>query len=255
MTSTRRHWSKRMLRILVIPVCLYALLVGFVYFRQRAMLYFPSHEIPQSILKPWLHGAEVMGYCREVPGARMVWLMMHGNAGQAADRDYVLERMSNGDSLYVLEYPGYGARPGAPSRQAFDQAAHDAYQWLRSQKPGAAIGVIGESIGCGPACTLAAEPEPPEKIVLLVPFDVLANVAAGKFPFLPVRLMMRDNWDNAAALRQYAGPVDIFAAQQDSIIPGKHARALAAAIPRARLFEIPGEHNEWSGAAQVTITR
>ena len=181
--------------------------------------------------------------------------MMHGNAGQAADRDYVLKRMSEQDSLYVLEYPGYGARTGTPTLEAMNQAASDAYQLLRSRNSTTPICALGESIGSGPACALAREKVPPDKIVLVVPFDSLAKVAAGHFPFLPVRFLLRDHWDNVESLNHYTGPVEIFGAEHDTIIPIRHARALASQISNARFTAIPGGHNDWSEHNEVRIRR
>jgi surfactin synthase thioesterase subunit len=181
--------------------------------------------------------------------------MMHGNAGQAADRDYVLRRMSEQDSLYVLEYPGYGARPGSPSQESFNKAASEAYQLLRSRNASSSVCVLGESIGSGPACSLAMEKIPPDKIVLVVPFDSLAKVGATHFPFLPVRLLVRDAWDNVESLKHYSGPVEIFAAENDNIIPIRHARALARQFPTAQLTPIPGGHNDWSQHDEVRIRR
>src|SRR5438105_1044103 len=128
-----RRLIKRAVRIAAIPLILYLGLVAVVYFRQRAMLFFPSHSAPHTRLTPWSEGKRVIGYCREVPNPRTIWLMTHGNAGQAADRDYVLSHLSAEDSLYVLEYPGYGARDGTPSRKSMNQAALEAYRLLRLQ--------------------------------------------------------------------------------------------------------------------------
>lgn len=244
---------KPAVRIVVILLLLYAALVAFVLFRQRSLLYFPSHETINGGLVPWREGGQVIGYCREVARPKTVWLMMHGNAGQAAYRDYVLPRMSSEDSLYVLEYPGYGDRPGSPSRQSIDQAAVEAYRLLRAKFPHTPVGVLAESIGSGPACMLAGEKTPPDKLVLIVPFDVLADVAAEHFPILPARLLLRDRWDNVAALANYRGPVDIYGAKDDVIIPEGHARALAEKVPQARFVEISGGHNDWSECDRVKI--
>ncbi|HZL42753.1 MAG TPA: alpha/beta hydrolase [Verrucomicrobiae bacterium] len=246
---------KKVLRILAIPFAVYLVLVLVVYFRQRSMLFFPSHASISSRLAPWSDGSRTIGYCREVPHARTVWLMLHGNAGQAAERDYVLSRMSDQDSLYVLEYPGYGLREGKPCLQSMNQSASEAYRLLRSQNQNTAVCVLGESIGSGPACSLAGETIPPDKIVLVVPFDSLASVASSKFYFLPVRLMLRDAWDNVTALRRYSGPVEIFGAIDDDIIPINHARDLATQIPSAHFAAITGGHNDWSQNNEVKITR
>jgi hypothetical protein len=231
----------------------YLAIVAVVYFSQRSMLFFPTHRTPVSSLSPWSDGGLTIGYCREAPNPRTIWLMMHGNAGQAADRGYVLQRMSEQDSLYVLEYPGYGSRPGTPSREAMNGAASAAYRLLRSGHRATPVCVLGESIGSGPACELARERIAPEKIVLIVPFDSLAKLAGERFPFLPVRLLLRDAWDNTEALRDYTGPVDIFGATEDVVIPMGHARALANQVRQARFIAFEGGHNDWSGNVRVKI--
>jgi hypothetical protein len=176
-----------------------------------------------------------------------------GNAGEAADRECVLGHISSADSLYVLEYPGYGAREGSPSLESINQAASSAYQLLRKQHPGAPVCVLGESLGSGPACALAKEKIAPDKIVLVVPFDNLVSVASQHFPFLPVRFMLKDRWDNVESLKGFRGPVDIFGAREDTIIPVEHARALANRFLSAHFLEIPGGHNDWSQTDQVKI--
>jgi hypothetical protein len=249
------HPFKPVLRIAGFFLVLYLSVVVIVYFWQRSLLYFPSHSAPGSGLSTWIEDGRVIGYCRIVPHPDTIWLMMHGNAGQAADRDYVLPRMSGRDSLYVLEYPGYGLRAGNPTLKSMNQAAAEAYHFLRSQNPTTPVCVLGESIGSGPACSLAGEKPPPDKIVLVVPFDSMAKVAARHYPFLPVKFMLHDNWDNVESLRHYGGPVEIFGARDDVIIPVEHAKALARQIPSAHFTEIPGGHNDWSISDEVKIRR
>src|ERR1044071_123618 len=246
---------RRALRLAAIVVVLYLILIVGLYFGQRSLLFFPSHNAQTSRLTAWSKANQTIGYCREVPNARTIWLMMHGNAGQAADRDYVLSRLSDQDSLYVLEYPGYGSRQGRPSRRTMNEAASEAYRILRSENPNTPVCVIGESIGSGPACALAQEKDGPDKIVLVVPFDSLASVASERFWLFPVRLILRDAWDNVEALKHYAGSLEIFGATGDEIIPIGHARSLAGHIPGARFTEINGGHNDWSDKDQVRIAR
>jgi len=246
---------KPVLRIIAIPFLLYIVVVTIVYFRQRSMLYFPTHAAFSARLTPWSNDGHTIGYCREVQNAETIWLMTHGNGGQAADRDYVLRCMSDHDSLYVLEYPGYGLREGSPSLESMNKAASEAYRLLRSRNPKTPVCVLGESIGSGPACALARETIAPDKIVLVVPFDSLASVASKQFFFLPVRLLLRDAWDNVEPLRHYTGPIEIFGATDDRIIPIEHAKALAKRIPSAHFIAIVGGHNDWSEDDKVKIRR
>jgi pimeloyl-ACP methyl ester carboxylesterase len=233
----------------------YVTLVALVFFLQRSLLYFPSHHSVQTSLSMWTDSSRVIGYCREVSHPQTIWLMTHGNGGQAAQRDYVLQCMSTSDSLYVLEYPGYGSRDGNPTRASINAAAIEAYRLLRAQNPGTPVCVVGESLGSGPATVLAMQETPPEKIVLVVPYDTVANVGSRRFPFLPVRLLLLDRWDNIEALKNYAGPIDIFATRDDEVIPFVHAQNLAAQIPQARFTVFSGGHNHWADSEQVRIER
>src|SRR4030095_2842444 len=101
-------------------------------------------------------------------------------------------------------------------------------------------------MGAGPSSMLARQSTPPAKIVLIVPFDDLKRVAAEHVPWLPVALLLGTSWNNVEALADYKGPVDIFAARDDVVIPAHHAEALARAVPQARLRMLPGGHNDWS---------
>ena len=248
-------WNKPAKLLVLVLLAGYLLLLTGMFVFQRSLLYFPKHLEPATRLAPWQDGERLIGYRHEVPKPGAVWLMLHGNAGQAAERDYVLRRMSDQDSLFVLEYPGYGNRLGSPSLASINQAASDAFRLLRARNPEVPVCVLGESLGSGPACSLALEKNPPDKIVLMVPFDSLASVASGRFFFLPVRALLWDAWDNVETLRRYAGPVDIYGATGDTVIPVSHARLLAEQVPGARFIPIDCGHNGWSKCELVRISR
>lgn len=223
----------------------YFLACTFLYLKQRSMLYFPTHYTRETELRPWIFEDRIIGYCREVERPTAIWLMTHGNGGQANQRGYVLDRMSARNSLYIVEYPGYGPREGEPSEASINAATAEAFKMLRTRFPGVPLCALGESIGSGPASKLAMMPVPPEKIVLIVPFDSLARVAAAKMPLFPVPLLLKDNWDNIDSLKGYGGHLEIFAATADEIIPFAHAANLAANVPGSKLHPIAGGHG-WS---------
>ncbi len=221
---------------------------------QRKLLFYPTHHQETNGLSEWVHDGQIIGYAREVPSPGNVWLMIHGNGGQASDRVYALPSFSSRDSVFILEYPGYGSRPGSPSMPAFNSAANQAYEALRSRFPNTPVCVVGESIGSGPASVLATNPHPPDKIVLIVPFDILSRVASDHFPFIPAGLFLKDNWNNIEALKGYKGPLEIFGAHNDRIIPIVHATAVAQSKPSSKFHEIGGGHNDWATHGGVKIT-
>ena len=244
---------KRIRKLLTVLLVGYLLLVALFAFFQRKLLFFPSHHNYDNGLTPWKTEGKIIGYSRSVPAPKNVWLMLHGNGGQAADRACAIPSFAGHDSVFIMEYPGYGARKGKPSRASFDTAAAEAYLLLRKTFPKTPICVMAESIGSGPACALAMQSPPPDKIVLVVPFDQLASVASDHFPFLPVRLILEANWDNVRSLSIYKGPVEIFGVLQDEVIGIQHARKLADSLPSAKFHRIEGGHNDWSEAGRVQI--
>ena len=62
------------------------------------------------------------------------------------------------DAVLILEYPGYGQRPGKLSRASFDAATREAYELLRTQFPAKPVCVATESLGSGTGSTLAKLP-------------------------------------------------------------------------------------------------
>ena len=219
----------------------------------RSALFYPTHESGDNGLTHWTHEGVLIGFARMVADPANVWLLLHGNGGQAAHRVYALERFSDKDSVYIMEYPGYGARAGKPSRKSFDAAALAAYQALRAHYPDKPVCVAAESIGSGPASMLARATRPPDKLVFIVPFDELKSVARRHVPYLPVGLMLAGTWNNVESLAGYRGPVEVFGAERDELIPVEHARKLAASLPQAKFQLVPGGHNDWSQQVEVSI--
>ncbi|HUR46813.1 MAG TPA: hypothetical protein VMZ27_13125 [Candidatus Saccharimonadales bacterium] len=220
---------------------------------QRKLLFYPTHHENRTALIPWEVEGQVIGYARPAQAPENVWLMLHGNGGQASDRAYALPCFSSKDAVFIMEYPGYGARRGKPSRDSFDAAALVAYRTLREKFPATPVCVVGESIGTGPASMLSGATPPPSKIVLIVPYDNLKSVACDHFPYALVSLILRTSWDNVAALRNYKGPIELFGAVDDDIIPVSHAKRLADSLPSAVFHQIDGGHNEWSTPGRVQI--
>jgi hypothetical protein len=233
-------------------LCCVALAIGCQSLQRRAMFH-PTHHAADNGLARWTHEGALIGFAREVPSPDNVWLMLHGNGGQAADRVYALRAFSSRDSVYILEYPGYGQREGKPSRDSFDAAALAAYRLLRARFPGKPVCVVAESIGSGPAATLGAIAHPPDKLVFIVPFADLKSVGKDYAPYAPMNLLLAGSWNNVKSLSGYHGPMDVFGAENDQVIHVRHAQALAASRPQAKFHLLRGGHNEWSRQPEVRI--
>jgi uncharacterized protein len=119
--------------------------------------------------------------------------------------------------------------------ESFDRAAVGAYAALKRDHSSRQIAVLSESLGSGPAAYLCSLPDPPCRIVLVVPFDNLLSVAKDHSQFLPVSLLLRDKWDNVVSLSKHSGKIDIYGVRFDDVIPIGHAKNLAHSLPACGL--------------------
>jgi pimeloyl-ACP methyl ester carboxylesterase len=138
------------------------------------------------------------------------------------------ERLTGGKNweVYLFEYPGYGARAGQVNERSFIEAGEKALASLMAgdSRP---VYLLGESLGSGLACALAERrPDRVAGLFLVTPYARMGDLAAHRFGFLPVRLMLRDAWDNVAALRAYRGPVAILIAGEDEVVTAAQGRLL-----------------------------
>lgn len=229
-------------------------LCAFMFLMQRRYIYYPERSPREEQVRtagrlgldPWLSaGGEFQGWRRPAAGtpARGRWLVFHGNAGQALDRLYFADILEP-EEVYIFEYPGYGSREGRPSEKAIIAAAVNAVSEL--SPAGQPLFLLGESLGSGAACAIAASlPDRVAGLVLITPFASLADVGQRHFPFLPVRLLLRERFDSEKALAGYRGPVAFVLAEKDEIVPVESGRRLhdTYAGPK-RLWVVPGAgHN------------
>ena len=103
---------------------------------------------------------------------------------------------------------------------------------------------MGESLGGAVAVDLAADGA--RALVLENTFSSLPDVAAYHYPWVPVRLLMRTQFNSAAKIASYHGPLHQSHGDRDSIIPLKFAKRLfdAANEPKHFLVVQGADHND-----------
>ncbi|MDP1708177.1 MAG: alpha/beta hydrolase [Gammaproteobacteria bacterium] len=181
------------------------------------------------------------------PQSRGTVLLFHGNAGNISHRlEYLPMFHRLGYSSFIFDYRGYGKSSGSPSEQGTYRDAEAAWRYLtvtRKIEP-RCIALLGESLGGAVAAWLAARQQP-GALVLASVFTSVPDMGAEVYPFLPVRLLSRFNYNTRAYLKNVEAPVFIAHSREDDIIPYRHGRALFDAAREPKIFlEMRGGHND-----------
>ncbi len=184
-----------------------------------------------------------------VPAAqpRGTVLLFHGNAGNISHRlEYLLMLHRLGYSSFIFDYRGYGKSSGRPSEQGTYRDAEAAWRYLtvtRNIEP-RRIALLGESLGGAVAAWLASR-QRPGALVLASVFTSVPDMGAEVYPFLPVRLLSRFDYNTRAYLKNVEAPVLIAHSREDEIVPYRHGRALFEAAREPKTFlEMRGGHND-----------
>lgn len=245
------HGLARIALVLVVAYVAYGALM---FALQRSVLFpgrrvggdAPTVTLPPGVQGVWLSTAVGRVEAWFLPGPAVTgpaFIFAHGNAEQIDDWPMSMSGAASlGASVLMVEYPGYGRSEGDPSEASIRETMLAAHDWLRARPevdPTRIVG-FGRSLGTGAVCTLVGQ----RALAALVLQSGFTSVRAFAHErFLP-GFLVRDPFDNAAALARYDGPVLVIHGKHDDVIPYAHGRGLAAAARQAKLLTYACAHND-----------
>ena len=93
-----------------------------------------------------------------------------------------------------------------------------AYAFAAARYPGKQIVLWGELLGSGVAVAVAAE-KPVGRVILEAPFTSAVAVAGLRYWYLPVRLLMKDQYRSDERIEKITAPVLILHGAHDHVVP------------------------------------
>lgn len=242
----------------IVALVAYAGIVGAMYLLQRSMMYFPAQDLttPAAAGAPELDtvrlrtddGLDLVAWYR--PAAKpdgITVLYFHGNGGHIGHRVAKTRPFTEaGHGLLLVSYRGYGGNPGAPTEAGLFADGRAAYDFLIGEGVTAKrIAVVGESLGSGVAVYLATE-RVVGALMLEAPFTSAGDVGQHAYPFLPVKLLIKDPFDSLSRIGGIGVPVLVVHGERDEIVPVALGRRLFAAAnePKQGIFPPGGHHND-----------
>ena len=222
-----------MWKLLLVPLAFYLAILLFLFVFQ-ARLIFPAASVGaigplpsanaltlRSADGDLLHGLHLP----PARGAadRRVLLVFGGNGWNAAAAAATVRDLYPAHDVVAFHYRGYAPSGGSPSAAALTADSLIVHDEVARRFPGRPIVAIGFSVGSGVACFVAGRREL-AGLILVTPFDSLARVAAGQYPWLPVRALFRHDMPAASWLKGRGLPVAILAGRRDALVrPGRTA--------------------------------
>ena len=193
-------------------------------------------------------GAKLIAWYLPARRGKPTLLYFTGNSGSAANRARKIEAIAaSGYGVFMLNYRRYGGSSGWPTETNNIADAVTAHEYLQNEVGVAPRNVVayGESLGTGVATRLALL-RPVRALVLEAPFTSVVDVGRQVWWFLPLRLVMTDQYRIIDRIGSVKVPVLIVHGARDSMIPVHHARQVYAAANEPKTLAIlrRGDHND-----------
>ena len=216
--------------ILLIFILTYFLILFSTYIFQRNLLYHPTEnnysgdQISVDVEKikirtqdnielvSWYHKKNLNNY--------KTILFLHGNAGSLENRIHKINHFRDMNvNFLIIAWRGFSGNEGKPTEKGLYEDARSAVRWLKSYgvKENNII-IYGESLGTGVA-TEIAQNKNFAGVILESPFTSMIDAGKDKYPYLPVRLLLKDKYESDKKIKNVKSPVLIMHGKVDNIVP------------------------------------
>jgi uncharacterized protein len=254
------------LRLIAITAVIYIAFVALLYAMERTFLYPASSQrtttaeagLPgfQDLTLTTADGERLVAWWKPPQPGRAVLVYFHGNGGSLWNRRFRARLLAeDGRGLLLVSYRGYSGSTGVPTETGLREDARAAYAWIIERVEPRRVVLYGESLGSGVAVRLASE-HPVTGVILDAPYTSTADIAKLTYWFVPVELLMRDQFRSIEVIDKINAPLLILHGERDGLIPIRLGQKVydAAREPK-RFVRLPGANHvdvlEQGGLAPV----
>lgn len=251
------RWRRALAAFGVFVALAYAAAVGYLMSQETELVFRAGNPLApgrpaapfEQVEIPRPDGARQFGWALRVSEPEPApWLLyLHGNRSTIASNVNIVryeQFRSLGLNVFAPEYRGFGGLDGVPSEAAVTEDARAGYAYLRSTLgiPPERIVIFGWSLGSAVAVTLASDVESAAVILEGAPASLVA-IGQAEYPWLPVRLVMRNPFESIRRVGRIRAPMLFLHSPDDAVIPIGEGRRLFDAAPQPKSFvEVKGGH-------------
>ena len=239
--------------LLVVVVLAYGAVVGGMYAFQRDLQYDAKGEITALADTPIVGASEVAipvdgsvisGWFAPPQAGKPLIIYYKGNSGSfSGEYKRFATWTQAGYGFLAFDYRGFPASPGSISQQGILDDALAAFDWAAAK--GFPVVIWGRSLGSGPSTYVASERDA-DALLLETPFLSAVTVAGERYPYLPVNLVMLDQFPVNQWIADVAEPVLIAHGTADKTIDVSNGKRLYELAPNQdTLWIVPdGTHGD-----------
>src|SRR4051812_33905228 len=254
--------------LLIVVALGYLGVVVVLYVKQREMLFpiptvvrtapnaagFPQAE--EHVLKTSDGETVIVWHVPAQPGRRVVLYCPGNGDSLAGSVGRFRNIVADGTGLIALSYRGYAGSSGHPSEHGLLADAAATYAFAASRYETGRMIAWGYSLGTGVAIALAAD-HPFGGLILEAPYPSIVDIAAAAFPFLPVRLLLKDRFSSDARIPRVTAPLLIMHGTEDATVPITFGERLfgLAHEPKRFVRLVGGHHDDFDkfGATEAAL--
>ncbi len=254
--------------VLFIIMVAYAGICAAMFLMQRSMMYIPDRarvSVPQTggtafkeVFVQTKDRQTIVAWTVDPRPGKPVILYFHGNGGNFAYGriEKFRQLTADGAGLFAVNYRGYGGSSGSPSEAGLRLDADAAYDAAVARYGADRLVGYGESLGTGVMVQLAAR-KPLKAVVLEAPFLSTVSVAKRLFGWLPVSVLMRDQFRSDLSIAKINAPLLVIHGEQDEVIAFDQGKALfdLASEPKQFLPVAGAHHNDLINFGVVNTAR
>lgn len=227
----------------------FVIIVLFVF--QSRLQYFPDRRrspVAQSgltggeeLMLATSDGESLIAWHFRPRGERPIILYFHGASGALINRAPRLRMfVERGYGVLAVSYRGYGGSTGRPTQEGLMRDAETAYRAARLRYHCDRLIIVGASLGTFVAVSLAANRRA-AGLVLLAPSLSALDIVLTRFPFLPAKWLMLDQFRSDLLISDVKMPLLMIHGERDRVIPIKSGRRLFQLAKEPKTFlAVPG---------------
>ena len=122
-------------------------------------------------------------------------------------------------NLLIIAWRGFSGNKGSPTEKGLYEDARSAIRWLKLKDiEEKNIIIYGESLGTGVAVEIAQNKNF-AGVILESPFTSMIDIGKDKYPYLPVKLLLKDKYESDKKIKNINSPILIMHGRVDKIVP------------------------------------